>query len=147
MCVMAQSQLDILKMPYNCCALWYCTYPPAVSISHHVASALWQVAIVRIGCHMLVRPRWPVFYSGPRKHEQIFLLKPTYIYEFDRCTYLNQLTVHSSCMFLWVCVFPRNWTYDLCTTNARLNQLSNNLCFAKSDQCLIKQNHQPLQET
>ncbi len=44
-----------------------------------------------------------------------------YIYAFSRRFYPKRLTVHSGYTFvLWVCVFPGNWTHNLCRANAML---------------------------
>ncbi len=43
------------------------------------------------------------------------------IYAFSRRFYPKRLTVHSDyTFFLSVCVFPGNWTHNLCTDNAML---------------------------
>ncbi len=45
----------------------------------------------------------------------------THIFTFSRRFYPKRLTVHSGYTFvLSVCVFPGNWTHNLCTTNAML---------------------------
>ncbi len=44
-----------------------------------------------------------------------------YIYAFSRRFYPKQLTIHSGyTFFLTVCVFPWNWTHNLCAVNAML---------------------------
>ncbi len=44
-----------------------------------------------------------------------------YIYAFSKRFYLKRLTVHSGyTFFLSVCVFPGNWTHNLCAANAML---------------------------